>query len=113
MACDRACQAGNGRSGKREHYHYLDLPGSSRPADVATSERDDSDFHMPIRHIIQSFNQSFVSTFYTYHSTMSAPLNAFNLETCARPNILALEPYRCARESVNSVIHQVKHSTDE
>ncbi|CAK7565754.1 MAG: histidinol-phosphate transaminase [Sporothrix epigloea] len=25
---------------------------------------------------------------------------AFNLETCARPNILALEPYRCAREQV-------------
>ncbi|KAF4976336.1 hypothetical protein FZEAL_6980 [Fusarium zealandicum] len=24
----------------------------------------------------------------------------FNLETCARPNILALEPYRCAREQV-------------
>ncbi|KAK8223817.1 histidinol-phosphate aminotransferase [Phyllosticta capitalensis] len=24
--------------------------------------------------------------------------NAFNLETCARPNILALEPYRCARD---------------
>ncbi|KAM3561259.1 hypothetical protein MY1884_002443 [Beauveria asiatica] len=26
---------------------------------------------------------------------------AFNLATCARPNILALEPYRCAREYVN------------
>jgi hypothetical protein len=25
-------------------------------------------------------------------------MGAFNLETCARPNILALEPYRCARE---------------
>ncbi|KAI5285214.1 histidinol-phosphate transaminase [Ascosphaera acerosa] len=24
--------------------------------------------------------------------------SAFNLETCARPNILALEPYRCARD---------------
>ena len=24
--------------------------------------------------------------------------NAFNLQTCARPNILALKPYRCARE---------------
>ncbi|KAK8159801.1 histidinol-phosphate aminotransferase [Phyllosticta citrichinensis] len=24
--------------------------------------------------------------------------NAFNLDTCARPNILALEPYRCARD---------------
>ncbi|TIA51847.1 histidinol-phosphate aminotransferase [Aureobasidium pullulans] len=29
---------------------------------------------------------------------MSSPVNAFNLETCARPNILALEPYRCARD---------------
>lgn len=27
-------------------------------------------------------------------------MTAFNLETCARPNILALEPYRCAREYV-------------
>ncbi|RKU42163.1 histidinol-phosphate transaminase [Coniochaeta pulveracea] len=25
-------------------------------------------------------------------------MGAFNLETCARPNILALEPYRCARD---------------
>ncbi|KAK4100278.1 histidinol-phosphate aminotransferase [Parathielavia hyrcaniae] len=25
-------------------------------------------------------------------------MSAFNLETCARPNILALEPYRCARD---------------
>jgi hypothetical protein len=24
----------------------------------------------------------------------------FDIEKCARPNILALEPYRCARESV-------------
>ena len=24
--------------------------------------------------------------------------NAFNLETCVRPNILSLKPYRCARE---------------
>jgi histidinol-phosphate aminotransferase len=24
--------------------------------------------------------------------------SAFNLSTCARPNILALQPYRCARE---------------
>jgi len=24
--------------------------------------------------------------------------NAFNLQTCARPNILALQPYRCARD---------------
>ncbi|KAI5238520.1 histidinol-phosphate aminotransferase [Aureobasidium subglaciale] len=29
---------------------------------------------------------------------MSSQVNAFNLETCARPNILALEPYRCARD---------------
>ncbi|KAK6705873.1 hypothetical protein SNK05_009749 [Fusarium graminearum] len=26
------------------------------------------------------------------------PMAPFNLETCARPNILALEPYRCARD---------------
>ncbi|PHH68038.1 hypothetical protein CDD83_6294 [Cordyceps sp. RAO-2017] len=25
-------------------------------------------------------------------------MSAFNLETCVRPNILALEPYRCARD---------------
>ncbi|KAI0409552.1 histidinol-phosphate aminotransferase [Xylaria palmicola] len=25
-------------------------------------------------------------------------MSAFNLETCARPNVLALEPYRCARD---------------
>jgi len=25
-------------------------------------------------------------------------MSPFNLETCARPNILALQPYRCARE---------------
>ncbi|KAI4144242.1 MAG: hypothetical protein LQ340_006730, partial [Diploschistes diacapsis] len=24
--------------------------------------------------------------------------SAFNLETCARPNILKLQPYRCARD---------------
>lgn len=24
--------------------------------------------------------------------------NGFNLQTCARPNILALQPYRCARD---------------
>jgi histidinol-phosphate aminotransferase len=29
---------------------------------------------------------------------MSGKQSAFNLQTCARPNILALEPYRCARE---------------
>ncbi|KAG9574280.1 histidinol-phosphate aminotransferase, partial [Aureobasidium melanogenum] len=34
----------------------------------------------------------------TYQFTMPAQVNAFNLETCARPNILALEPYRCARD---------------
>ena len=28
----------------------------------------------------------------------SPPESPFNLQTCARPNILALEPYRCARE---------------
>jgi histidinol-phosphate aminotransferase len=28
------------------------------------------------------------------------PMAPFNLETCARPNILALQPYRCAREQV-------------
>ena len=27
-------------------------------------------------------------------------MSPFNLQTCARPNILALEPYRCAREWV-------------
>lgn len=27
-------------------------------------------------------------------------MSPFNIETCARPNILALQPYRCARESV-------------
>jgi histidinol-phosphate aminotransferase len=26
------------------------------------------------------------------------PINAFNLKTCARPNILKLQPYRCARD---------------
>lgn len=25
-------------------------------------------------------------------------MSPFNIETCARPNILALQPYRCARE---------------
>ncbi|GME66274.1 Histidinol-phosphate aminotransferase [Neofusicoccum parvum] len=30
--------------------------------------------------------------------TNGTRVNAFNLETCARPNILALEPYRCARD---------------
>ncbi|EOA91992.1 histidinol-phosphate transaminase [Exserohilum turcicum] len=29
---------------------------------------------------------------------MAARNTAFNLQTCARPNILALEPYRCARD---------------
>lgn len=28
----------------------------------------------------------------------SKPRNAFNLQTCARPNILKLQPYRCARD---------------
>lgn len=27
-------------------------------------------------------------------------MSPFNLQTCARKNILALEPYRCAREYV-------------
>ncbi|KAK7706526.1 histidinol-phosphate transaminase [Botryosphaeria dothidea] len=31
-------------------------------------------------------------------TTNGTRINAFNLETCARPNILALEPYRCARD---------------
>ncbi|KAL1635727.1 histidinol-phosphate transaminase [Diplodia intermedia] len=31
-------------------------------------------------------------------TTNGTRVNAFNLETCARPNILALEPYRCARD---------------
>jgi hypothetical protein len=30
----------------------------------------------------------------------------FDIEQCARPNILALEPYRCARESVFSLPNQ-------
>ncbi|KAK0653313.1 Histidinol-phosphate aminotransferase [Lasiodiplodia hormozganensis] len=30
--------------------------------------------------------------------TTGSRVNAFNLETCARPNILALQPYRCARD---------------
>ncbi|RKF55646.1 Histidinol-phosphate aminotransferase [Golovinomyces cichoracearum] len=29
---------------------------------------------------------------------MAEKKNGFNLETCARPNILSLEPYRCARD---------------
>jgi hypothetical protein len=29
---------------------------------------------------------------------MSAKKSPFNLQTCARPNILQLQPYRCARE---------------
>ena len=37
-----------------------------------------------------------------HHSTrMSARTSPFNLSTCARPNILALQPYRCAREYVD------------
>lgn len=32
------------------------------------------------------------------HFTMAPKVPPFNLQTCARPNILALEPYRCARE---------------
>lgn len=31
-------------------------------------------------------------------------MSPFNLETCARPNILALEPYRCAREYVHALV---------
>ncbi|CBX94417.1 hypothetical protein IAQ61_009873 [Plenodomus lingam] len=31
-------------------------------------------------------------------TTMAPPNSAFSLQTCARPNILALEPYRCARD---------------
>jgi hypothetical protein len=31
---------------------------------------------------------------------MSSSKSAFDLAKCARPNILALEPYSCARESV-------------
>lgn len=31
-------------------------------------------------------------------SVMMKHTSPFNLSTCARPNILALQPYRCARE---------------
>jgi hypothetical protein len=33
-----------------------------------------------------------------FRSEMASQKPSFNLLTCARPNILALEPYRCARE---------------
>ncbi|OAF61342.1 histidinol-phosphate transaminase [Pseudogymnoascus destructans] len=29
---------------------------------------------------------------------MPSSSSPFNLQTCARPNILALQPYRCARD---------------
>lgn len=66
-------------------------------------------FHMPISNLeapgLDTLLLFLSST--TYQFAMPAQLNAFNLETCARPNILALEPYRCARESVISILYQV------
>lgn len=38
---------------------------------------------------------------YSFATTMASKNTSFNLQTCARPNILALEPYRCAREYVS------------
>ncbi|KKA28436.1 hypothetical protein TD95_003044 [Thielaviopsis punctulata] len=37
----------------------------------------------------------------------------FNLETCARPNILALEPYRCARDDYKDDGHNVLLDANE
>lgn len=34
----------------------------------------------------------------TTNGTSKKARNGFNLQTCARPNILALQPYRCARD---------------
>jgi hypothetical protein len=36
-----------------------------------------------------------------YNKSINMP---FDIEKCARPNILALEPYRCARECVSSIL---------
>jgi hypothetical protein len=46
---------------------------------------------------IGSLIPTFTLTIYTLH-TMVAKNTAFDLQKCARSNILALEPYRCARE---------------
>lgn len=50
-----------------------------------------------------SLYDSIDSNYRWYHHTysqvtMSRRSSPFNLETCARPNILKLKPYRCARE---------------
>ena len=37
---------------------------------------------------------------HTFIHTYKKYTMPFDIEKCARPNILALEPYRCARESV-------------
>jgi hypothetical protein len=34
----------------------------------------------------------------TQHHIKMAPKHPFDLSKCARPNILKLQPYRCARE---------------
>jgi hypothetical protein len=60
-------------------------------------------FVTPHDHGLTTFKEDSTPQFHSTHNTTLEihPLPAmspFNLETCARPNILALEPYRCARE---------------
>lgn len=50
--------------------------------------------NFPISPFAVTFTEKIPSTAHT----PSIMPSAFNLETCARPNILALQPYRCARE---------------
>lgn len=52
--------------------------------------------------VLRLFDSPQLKVHQTIASVMSTPRkSAFNLQTCARPNILALEPYRCAREYVH------------